>query len=191
MKNLIPLFLLLPLLFTGCQEPALEAGELSLLNVDELVADQFAYLSEHPPLRVEKLLLMEDQEEVQTADTTELQTVARLLKEIDLNRPAYVNSYEIDTIPGDINVVEYRAREEENIAVRQVRYFYRTGGAGKVPVALLVIKRSSNPLYQSLQLIDVRFEDGLLQRAEVEGWQDVIFMEPSRYRVAYRIVQSE
>jgi hypothetical protein len=100
----------------------------------------------------------------------------RLFIQADLNKPAFVNSYQVTQ---NDSLVTYTLKPTETQLVKQIKLILINGELQQV-YALL---SDENYLYKTRKEIKADFDQNQLKHYEIDGFQQLVFGEKKAYQI--------
>lgn len=181
-------FLLFPLLFSGCTDPAKQTQPNVYYDVSGFVKQQIADLSAQKPLVSKAVSINTKQNQQATRDinwTRELE----LFTQADINKPALRSSYQI-AHPDSLTYRYTLKSSEEKLTVRSLTVLLDS--LTHQPRRIEAVLQTSNPLYSSER--HLLLESGLIgkrqwrvQHYKLAGFQKLPYFDKSDFLVDGRI----
>lgn len=185
----------LSLLLLGCQQG--KNKEESKINkyfdLPALVNKELSYYQKHPPSRITKWVYFKEEQEMQQQEPEDLETLKKIINSIDINKPAFLNSYTIEKktisepdMPGKIAVVN-RLKEGEKGKIKYIKAFYNGKVQRENLLAVKALKRTDNFLYSFRQEIWLSLEDQHLKNVIFSGRQKILFFNYRKFKFRFQI----
>ncbi|GAB3690027.1 hypothetical protein GCM10027592_07020 [Spirosoma flavus] len=182
------LFCVVPLLISGCNNPAQQNQAPVYYDVVGFVQKQIAGLSAQKPLVNKTVAINENRNQQNTHDINWAHEL-ELFVQADINKPALRNSYVI-TRP-DSATYQYTLKpEEEHLAVQSLTVQLDT--TSRQPRRIEAVMQTSNPLYSSER--HVLLESGpaagrewQIKHYKLSGYQKLPYFDKNEFLVEGRV----
>jgi hypothetical protein len=168
----IPL-LLLALVTSACHKNKDHVVAAHYFNIKKFFLDEALNLS-HGNTSVRKTTGKDMESAVNQTCPTNWEKELEIFSECDINKPAWVNSYKVDSIVmANYTVVNYHT--SESLPVKKIQVLKSIDG-----IRSIYIERSSgNPVYHSFQKLLYTKDKGY----NISGEQKVLFFKASSYHI--------
>lgn len=187
MRIVFCLCLLLPLLFSGCNNPAQSDLPPVYYDVGGFVNRQITDLSARKPL-VQKAVQINQERSQQTVRTVNWQRELELFLQADINKPALRSSYAIAR-PDSLTYRYTLKNSEERLTVRSL--LVKVDSVTRQPRRIEAVLQTSNPLYASER--HLLLESGptrtgwQVNHYKLYGFQKLSFFDKNEFSVEARI----
>lgn len=104
----------------------------------------------------------------------------KLFRQIDLNRPEWIEAYNIQTKDNYM----LAQTDSDKLSIRRFEF----EGSPKLPIYLKVESYTNTLLYESKQTLEMKFESGILKSYKVSGSQQVIGGKAMPYRINGKVI---
>lgn len=181
------LFFLLTLGLLACTEPQPTTSATSYFGLKSFIEQQIAQLSVQKPLVDKTVEVKEQQEHLKTKDIDWAKELD-LFVQADLNKPAFMNSYESLTKGQE---VIYTLKDGENLPVKSLKIV--KDAVSQLPVVVEATLRTENYLFTSEKQILLNTQvlpnaKCQLTRYQVKGYQQLILGSKQPFRIEGRIL---
>ncbi len=172
-------FFALILLNIACQNSAQQASHTpqTYFDLKGFVEKQIAAFQKTNPVVRKEVTVNEESETLVTPKidwTKELE----LFLQADLNKPAYTQSYFVDTLSD--NTVSYRLRQGEHLPVQFLEVIRdEENRPSKIKATLL----EKNYLFESEKILTLESKNGRLTSYQIEGFQQLFIGDPKPFKV--------
>lgn len=176
MKKLV---YLLPLcLFFACQSPQRSDNfKAPYYDLKGYVDAQIISLSRTKPL-VRKDVIVNEENETLITQKIDWSKELELFAQADINKPAFTQSYFVDTL--STHTISYRLRKGENLPVQYMEVITDAQGKLEKIKATLLDK---NYLFESERILTLESKNGRLATYQIEGFQQLFIGEPKPFKV--------
>jgi hypothetical protein len=100
------------------------------------------------------------------------------IRDLDLNKPRFIGAYRVKRSDEE---QEYVAMAGQRLLVRRLKVKRINGTLSSIEGVILDDQASS--IYETYQKITVSFSDNLLQKYTVEGYQKMVMMDTTYYKI--------
>ncbi|MFN8353934.1 MAG: hypothetical protein U0Y10_05805 [Spirosomataceae bacterium] len=181
------LFLLLVLGLVACNQPQDTTTTTTYFDLKAFVEQQIAQLSAQQPMVDKTVEVKAQQEHLKTKDIDWAKELD-LFVQADLNKPAYISSYESST---KANEVVYTLKLGEDLPVKSLKIM--TDAASQLPIRVEATLRTENYLFTSEKQIQLQtriLPNGKpqLTHYQVQGYQQLIFGSKQPFQIEGKIL---
>ncbi|MDQ1087455.1 MULTISPECIES: hypothetical protein [unclassified Siphonobacter] len=167
------------LITVGCQNSPKQSSSKpqTYFDLKGYVESQIAMLKKTNPVVRKEVSVNEESETLVTPKidwTKELE----LFLQADINKPAYTQSYFIDTLSA--NTVSYRLRQGEHLPIQFLEVIRdEQNRPSKIKATML----EKNYLFESEKILTLESTDGRLSSYQIEGFQQLFIGDPKPFRI--------
>lgn len=164
-------------LIWGCSDLRPEMNISTYFDVDSLVNRQVKTFDRIQPT-LEKSAKIDDRSERQTLryDSSGWARELTFFRQLNINEPSLVGGYTIDSTD---NVVTYTPDEDLSTRVRTLSIHYSDHRLEKITGLIF----EENEIYATEKDIEVNFEDGLISKYRLRGFQKIILKDTARFEI--------
>ncbi|MCU0471016.1 MAG: hypothetical protein MUF58_20720 [Arcicella sp.] len=179
--KIITLCSIIILLFTSCQNDPKESKIKKYFDLKTIIEQQIKQLDTQKPT-VKKIITIGQTTENQTIKISDWTKELELFTQADLNKPAYLNSYLIDSTADEI---KYTIKTEEHLPVKYLTIL-RPNGSG---IRIEALINTSNYLYESEKRVTLILEKNHLIAYQIDGFQKVVFGDKKSFKINGTVVR--
>ena len=171
-------------LITSCNNPAQQNQPLVYYDVAGFIKKQIESLSDRHPT-VQKTLSVDDKQSQQTTADINWSRELGLFSQVDINKPALRNSYQIER-PDSLTYIYTLKQTEEYLTVRSLAiHLDETTGS---PQRIEAVLQTDNPLYTSERhLLFEKEPDSKSIHYNIKGFQKLAYMSERDFTVDGRV----
>ena len=140
-----------------------------------LIERQIKTLNTQKPT-VQKSIIMADTSENQLIKTIDWAKELELFIQADLNKPAFVQSYQVDS---SLMGVKYSLKEKEKLPVKYLN-ISRLGEGG---ISIEALINTNNYLYETERLLKLSIKDNELTDYQIDGFQKIVFGNKKVFKI--------
>ena len=174
-----PTFIVLILVLASCSNPTSTVQTNKYFDVKGLVENQILVLNKTKPI-LAKRVIAADQNNTKASREIDWAKELEMVLQADLNKPAYSQSYEIDSVD---EVIQYTLKKGENLPVKSLNIAFQ--GRQKHVKAQFI---TSNFLYYSERYAEIWLKDDTLISYKFDGYQQLFFGGKKPFSVDGQIV---
>jgi hypothetical protein len=169
MRFILGIVLASTLLASCVSAPERKIVDGPFFNLRTYFQEEIPKLKAKTPIR--KQVTVNGETEEQLLDSINFERELRAFSESDINKPAWFDSYSIDSIltNGQLKQLQYRALKEE-FRTREIDIDWTNG---KQVEQIRILRRSESPLAKSKQELIYRPQE----RYQIRSWQEIQFGE--------------
>ena len=173
--------LILSVFLTSCGAENQEGQTKKYFDLKGLIEQQIQVLQKRKPI-IQKTISMTEKSENQQIKSIDWAKELELFSQVDLNKPAYISSYSIDS---SADGMKYVLKETEKLPVKYLT-INKVGGNTTQIEALI---SSENYLYQSEKHLKLSLINEQLSDYQIDGFQKVIFGDKKEFKINGKIAQ--
>jgi hypothetical protein len=166
---------------SACQSESAEMKIKKYYDLKGLVERQIEALKSEKP-KVQKDILVNEVAENQTVDSLDWSKELEFFVQADLNKPAFVSSYRIDSSSMG---VKYFLKETEKLPVK----FLEINRMGEDGVEIRALVSNSNYLYDTERNLKLSLKQGQLIDYQIDGFQKVVFGKKKMFKITGKILR--
>ena len=174
MKKVIGLIAFCALL-SACNPEIRESKIKRYFDLKGLIETQIKTLNIQKPF-VQKTVLMSEKSESQLVKTIDWAKELELFIQMDINKPAFIQSYQVDSSSMG---VKYVLKNTEKLPVKYLM-INRIGESGFSVEALM---SNENYLYQTERHLKLVIKNSELSDYQIEGFQKIVFGERKIFKI--------
>jgi hypothetical protein len=167
--------LILFMMLMSCNSDSQTEEIKRYFDLKGLIAKQIERLLTEKPLVV-KTIAMADTSETQSIQTIDWTKELEFFTQTDLNKPAYINSYQVDSSSMG---VKYVLKENEKLPVKYLS-ISRVGEEGIVVEALV---SNDNYLYQTERHLKLSLNSNQVTDYQIDGFQKIVFGNKKPFKI--------
>lgn len=180
MKKIISL-LTFCALFNACNEKVKENQAKRYFDLKGFIEKQIKTLNNQKPI-VQKTIIMADILENQPIKTIDWAKELELFIQADLNKPAFVQSYQVDSSSVSM---KYTLKETEKLPVKYL-YIRKVGEDG---ISIEAFTNNDNYLYQTERLLKMSLKNNQVIDYQIDGFQKIIFGNKKVFKINGKIIR--
>ena len=162
-------------LLSACN-PEIKEGKIKkYFDLKGLIEIQIKTLNTQKPL-VQKTILMSGKSESQSVKTIDWAKELELFIQMDLNKPAFIQSYQVDSSSMS---VKYELKDTEKLPVKYLT-ISRVGENGLSVEALV---SNENYLYQTERHLKLSLKNNKIDDYQIEGFQKIVFGDRKEFKI--------
>lgn len=173
--------LILSAFLTSCGAENQEGQTKKYFDLKGLIEQQIQVLQKRKPV-IQKTISMAEKSENQQVKSVDWAKELELFTQVDLNKPAYISSYTIDS---SANGMKYVLKETEKLPVK---YLTITKVGGKT-TQIEALVSNENYLYQSEKHLKLSLINEQLSDYQIDGFQKVVFGDKKDFKINSKIAQ--
>ena len=174
MKKVIGLLTFCALL-SACNEEVKENQVKKYFDLKGLVERQITTLNSQKP-SVQKTVLMSDSAENQLVKTIDWAKELELFIQADLNKPAFVQSYHVDSSSMG---VKYTLKETEKLPVK----YLNVNRLGEDGISIEAYINTDNYLYETERILKLSLKNSQVTDYQIDGFQKIVFGDKKVFRI--------
>ena len=174
MKNILGIIILI-LIVTSCQSESTVESTKRYFDLKGFIEKQIKVLNTQKPT-VQKSIMMSDSAESQSISTIDWSKELELFVQADLNKPAFVQSYQVDSSSMG---VKYTLKELEKLPVKYL-IINRLGEDG---ISIEAMMNSNNYLYETERHLKLSVKNSQLTNYEIDGFQKIVFGDRKMFKI--------
>ena len=140
-----------------------------------LIERQIKTLNTQKPT-VQKSIIMADTSENQLIKTIDWAKELELFIQADLNKPAFVQSYQVDS---SLMGVKYSLKEKEKLPVK----YLSISRLGEDGISIEALINTNNYLYETERLLKLSIKDNELTDYQIDGFQKIVFGNKKVFKI--------
>lgn len=180
MKKLVYVLSLM-LGFSACQSESAEMKVKKYYDLKGLMEKQIEALKLENP-KVQKDISINESVENQTIDSLDWSKELEFFVQADLNKPAFVNSYRVDSSSVG---VKYFLKETENLPVK----FLEVNRIGEDSIEIRALVSNNNYLYDTERNLKLSLQKSQLIDYQINGFQKVVFGKKKMFKVEGKVLR--
>jgi hypothetical protein len=166
---------------SACQTESAEMKVKKYYDLKGLVERQIEALKTEKP-KVQKNILVNEKAENQTIDSLDWSKELEFFLQADLNKPAYVSSYRVDSSSMS---VKYFLKETEKLPVK----FLEVNRMGEDGVEIRALVSNNNYLYDTERNLKLSLKQGQLIDYQIDGFQKVVFGKKKIFKIMGKVLR--
>ncbi len=166
---------------SACQTESAEIKVKKYYDLKGLVERQIEALKSERP-KVQKEILVNENSERQTVDSLDWSKELEFFTQADLNKPAFVSSYRIDS--SSIGI-KYFLKETEKLPVK----FLEVNIMGEDSIEIRALVSNNNYLYDTERNLKLSLQKDQLVDYQINGFQKVIFGKKKMFKITGKILR--
>ena len=175
----LPLFmcLFLTAFIISCEEEKINTSHKKYFDIAAFFKQESAALQKNK-MKIVKQIIKDGAKDLKTFDNINWQKELKPFADCDINKPAWINAYRVDTIPlknGRINVTY--TSQEEKLPVRSIKISFTNDNLIE---DIVIQKERHNFYYRSYDWYVYRAMKGF----EIKGSQKVHFLDETVYEIS-------
>lgn len=174
MKKVIGLLTFCALL-SACNEEVKENQVKKYFDLKGLVERQITTLNSQKP-SVQKTVLMSDSTESQLVKTIDWAKELELFIQADLNKPAFVQSYHVDSSSMG---VKYTLKETEKLPVK----YLNVNRLGEDGISIEAYINTDNYLYETERHLKLSLRNNQVTEYQIDGFQKIVFGNKKGFKI--------
>lgn len=174
MKQIFCVLLLLILVISCNSESKIQQSK-KYFDLKGLIEKQIKILNAQKPI-VEKSIMIADSAENQFVNTIDWAKELELFIQADLNKPAFVQSYQVDSFSMG---VRYTLKNTEKLPVKYLN-MRRIGEDG---ISIEAFMSKDNYLYQTERTLKFFLRNSQIVDYQIDGFQKIIFGDKKVFRI--------
>jgi hypothetical protein len=177
----VKILLILSVFCNACSSESDAVKTNKYFDLKRLIEKQITLLQNQKPL-VQKTIFIAEKSENQQVKAIDWSKELELFNQADLNKPAYVSSYNVDSSGMG---VKYILKNTENLPVK----FLAIQRAGEDGISVEALMSSENYLYQSEKHLKLTLRNNEMLDYQIDGFQKVIFGDKKPFKIDGKIVR--
>jgi hypothetical protein len=174
MKKVIGLLTICALL-NACNEEVKENQVKKYYDLKGLIDKQIKILNTQKP-SVQKTVLMSNSTENQLVKTIDWAKELELFMQSDLNKPAFVQSYQVDSSSMG---VKYTLKETEKLPVK----YLNVNRLGEDGISIEAYINTNNYLYETERHLKLSLRNNQLTDYQIDGFQKIVFGNKKVFKI--------
>lgn len=174
MKKVFGLLIFCALL-SACNPEIKESETKRYFDLKGLMETQIKMLNTKKPF-VQKTILMSERSESQLVKTIDWAKELELFIQTDLNKPAFIQSYQVDSSSLSVN---YKLKDTEKLPVK----YLTISRVGKNGINIEALVSNENYLYQTERHLKLSLKNNEVSDYQVEGFQKIVFGDKKRFKI--------
>ncbi|MHA8050420.1 hypothetical protein V7S79_04850 [Aquirufa sp. ROCK-SH2] len=160
----------------SCSAPESNGNNNTYYHWEKFLNSAIKELEAHPKM-VQKTIFLQDKKEEKVFKTMDWQKEWAVFMEADLNKPAYLLSY--DNLSED-GLIWYSAKIGEKVPVKTFKM--HLDAVGK-PLQVEIIMSQSNFLFETSKKLNMNIIDGRVETYSIDGYQKIRFLPATTYKL--------
>ena len=174
MKKVISSLTLCALL-SACNEEIKENQVKRYFDLRGLVEKQIKTLDTQKPI-VQKTIIIADSSENQSVKTINWSKELALFTQVDLNKPAFVQSYQVDSSSMG---VKYTLKNSEKLSVK----YLTISRLGEDGISVEALINNNNYLYETERHLKLSLKNNELTDYQIDGFQKIVFGDRKIFKI--------
>ncbi|QRR02279.1 hypothetical protein [Dyadobacter sandarakinus] len=175
------------IILSGCEKHEKSTDQKKVyFDLKGFIDNQIVYLSEKKPPLIKHAMLDGTQED-HTIKVVDWKKELELFMQADINKPAYNNSYSVDS--SRANFLHYSLKTTEKLPVRDLQI--QLDSVTRVPVFVKALLQSENKIYKSEKTIQLHCtkKNNLwgISGYAVTGYQKLVLMDKREFNITAEI----
>lgn len=166
---------------SACQSESAEMKVKKYYDLKGMVERQINALKLEKP-KVQKSISINKIVENQTVDSLDWSKELEFFMQADLNKPAFVSSYRVDSSSMGI---KYFLKETEKLPVK----FLEVNRMGEEGVDIRALISNNNYLYDTERNLKLSLQKGQLTDYQIDGFQKVVFGKKKMFKVIGKVLR--
>ena len=162
-------------LLSACNPEIKEGKTKRYFDLKGLIESQIKTLNKQKPM-VQKTILMSEKSESQLVKTIDWAKELELFIQMDLNKPAFIQSYQVDSSSMSVN---YKLKNTEKLPVKYL-IISRIGENG---ISIEALVSNENYLYQTERHLKLSLKSNKIHDYQIEGFQKIIFGNKKTFKI--------
>jgi hypothetical protein len=167
--------LILCMMLMSCNSGSQTEEIKRYFDLKGLIAKQTERLLTEKPLVV-KTIAMADTSETQSIQTIDWTKELEFFTQTDLNKPAYINSYQVDSSSMG---VKYVLKENEKLPVK----YLNISRVGEEGIAVEALVSNDNYLYQTERHLKLSLNSNQVTDYQIDGFQKIVFGNKKPFKI--------
>ena len=180
MKQIVGILILSVMIISCTSESKIQPTN-KYFDLKGLIERQIKMLNNQKPA-IQKSIIMINSTENQTITTTDWSKELELFIQADLNKPAFVQSYQVDSSSMG---VKYTLKENEKLPVKYLNISKLEEGA----IGVEALISSDNYLYQTERLLKLSIKKNQLTDYQINGFQKIVFGDRKVFRINGKLLR--
>lgn len=177
--RLILLFGCLIVLSSCIEKP--QARTQNYFRLREFILQQIA-LAEKQDWTIQKKVKLNEKEGKELESNPSWEDEWEMFIQADINKPAFQNSYTIDTVG---NRIIYAAKAEENLEIKEI--VVELDDLNE-PINIFIKTENKNILFHTKRNLSIELKDHQIANYEIRGYQKIILLNATEYSVSGEII---
>jgi ABC-type uncharacterized transport system auxiliary subunit len=178
MKKVIGLLTFCALL-SACNEEVRENQTKRYFDLKGLIEKQIKILNTQKPV-VEKLVIIADSSENQSVKTIDWAKELELFIQVDLNKPAFIQSYQVDSSSMG---VKYTLKKTEQLPIK----YLTISRLGEDGISIEALVNNENYLYETERHLKLSIKNNEVTDYQIEGFQKIVFGDKKIFKINGKI----
>ncbi|MEY4540060.1 MAG: hypothetical protein RLZZ306_1817 [Bacteroidota bacterium] len=167
--------LILILILMSCNSESKTEKTDKYFDLKGLLEKQIETLNTQKPL-VQKSLMMADSSENQQVKTINWAKELELFMQADLNKPAFVKSYQVDSSSMG---VKYVLKDNEKLPVK----YLKVNRIGENGINIEALVNTNNYLYETERRLKLSVKNNELTDYQIDGFQKIVFGKKKAFKI--------
>jgi hypothetical protein len=167
--------LILCMMLMSCNSGSQTEEIKRYFDLKGLIAKQTERLLTEKPLVI-KTIAMADTSETQSIQTIDWTKELEFFTQTDLNKPAYVNSYQVDS---SAMGVKYVLKENEKLPVK----YLNISRVGEEGIAVEALVSTDNYLYETERHLKLSLNSNQVTDYQIDGFQKIVFGNKKPFKI--------
>jgi hypothetical protein len=167
--------LILFMMLMSCNSDSQTEEIKRYFDLKGLIAKQIERLLTEKPLVI-KTIAMADTSETQSIQTIDWTKELEFFTQTDLNKPAYINSYQVDSSSMG---VKYVLKENEKLPVK----YLSISRVGEEGIAVEALVSNDNYLYQTERHLKLSLNSNQVTDYQIDGFQKIVFGNKKPFKI--------
>ena len=162
-------------LLSACNPEIKEGKTKKYFDLKGLIESQIKMLNKQKPM-VQKTILMSEKSESQLVKTIDWAKELELFIQMDLNKPAFIQSYKVDSASMS---VKYELKDTEKLPVK----YLKISRVGENGISIEALMSSKNYLYQTERHLKLSLKNNKIYDYQIEGFQKIVFGDRKAFKI--------
>ncbi len=179
MKSSITILVML-MLFVSCKEESTTKIH-KYYDLKTAITNQISVLDKRKPT-FSKTVWSENVPETKNVKIEDWSKEFELFLQTDLNKPAYLNSYEINQ--SDSSIV-YHLKKSENLPVKDIKILLKNNQLTAMEATIA----NQNYLYETDKHVKMTLADNVVNYYLIEGTQKLVFGDKKAFKIEAKLIK--
>jgi hypothetical protein len=164
---------------SACNEEVRENQTKRYFDLKGLIEKQIKILNTQKPV-VEKLVIIADSSENQSVKTIDWAKELELFIQVDLNKPAFIQSYQVDSSSMG---VKYTLKKTEQLPIK----YLTISRLGEDGISIEALVNNENYLYETERHLKLSIKNNEVTDYQIEGFQKIVFGDKKIFKINGKI----
>ena len=162
-------------LLNACNPEIREGETKRYFDLKGLIETQIKTLNTQKPF-VQKTILMSEKSESHLVKTIDWAKELELFIQMDLNKPAFIQSYQVDSSSTSVN---YKLKDNEKLPVKYL-IISRIGEGG---ISIEALVSNENYLYKTERNLKLSLKNNEVYDYQIQGFQKIVFGNKKTFKI--------